>query len=126
MIALSLVGLLCIAALVVWRRMTAVAENRVVRALETKKRELVSQRTALERDLVDATSRARIVPAAEKRLGMHVATELEVRNLTAPNLRDSIVRDTVTSDTLSRVNSTSTGALASNAAAKRAGVRGTP
>lgn len=80
-VAVSLVGLLGIAALVVWRRTVSVAENRVVRTLETQKRELISLRTTLERDLVDATSRARIVPAAERRLGMHVATELEVRNL---------------------------------------------
>ena len=105
MVAVALASLLGVAALVVWRRTLAVAENRVVRSLEEKKRELISMRTTLERDLVEATSRQRIVPAAEKRLGMHVATELEVRNLPSRAeresvLRDSAVRDSVVIDTL--------------------------
>lgn len=94
-VAVTLVGLLGIAALVVWRRTVAVAENRVVRTLETQKRELISLRTTLERDLVDATSRARIVPAAERRLGMHVATELEVRNLPPQGARTTQPPDSV-------------------------------
>lgn len=94
-VAITLVGLLSIAALVVWRRTVAVAENRVVRTLETQKRELLSLRTTLERDLVDATSRARIVPAAERRLGMHVATELEVRNLPPQGARTTTPPDSV-------------------------------
>lgn len=111
LVALGLIGLLGVAALVVWRRTLAVAENREVRALEEKKRDLVSQRTTLERDLVEATSRQKIVPAAEKRLGMHVATELEVRNLPSRAsrenairenaVRDSALRDTTSADTLS-------------------------
>jgi hypothetical protein len=89
-VALSLAGLLGIAALVVWRRSRAVAEAKIVRELNSEKRTLISLRTSLERDLRDATSRARIVAAAEKRLGMHVATELEVRNLPALSaVRDS-------------------------------------
>ena len=94
-VAVSLLGLLGIAALVVWRRTVAVAENRVVRTLETQKRELISVRTTLERDLVEATSRARIVPAAERRLGMHVASELEVRNLPLQGGRTTQPPDTV-------------------------------
>jgi type II secretory pathway component PulJ len=106
-VALTLVSLLSIAAIVVWRRSTAVAENRVVRTLETRKRELISLRTTLERDMNEAMSRARIVPAAERRLGMHVATELEVRYLPTNSSRDSIVADTAEADTssLSRVAS---------------------
>lgn len=109
LVALSLVGLLGIAAIVVWRRTKAVAENRVVRALETRKRELLSLKTTLERDIVDASSRARIVPAAERRLGMHVATELEVRNLPPQSAReliagDSASRDTTVRDTSFRVS----------------------
>ncbi|MGV3708474.1 MAG: hypothetical protein ACO1Q7_06505 [Gemmatimonas sp.] len=107
-VALTLVGLLSIAAVVVWRRTVANAENREVRALETRKRELISLRTTLERDMNEAMSRARIVPAAERRLGMHVATELEVRYLPVHTSRDSIVADTAETDTtaLSRVAST--------------------
>lgn len=106
LVALSLVMLLGIAAIVVWRRAVAVAENRVVRALETKKRELQSLKTTLERDIVDASSRARIVPAAERRLGMHVASELEVRNLPPRSSRELLAGDTATTDTTLRDGST--------------------
>jgi|GEM_PF-968308 len=112
LVALGLASLLSVSALVIWRRAIAVAENREVRSLEEKKRELLSMRTALERDLVEATSRQRIVPAAEKRLGMHVATELEVRNLPSAAIRENVQgetaprdrasRDTVVVDTLAR------------------------
>jgi cell division protein FtsL len=102
LVALGLVSLLSVAALVVWRRAIAVAENREVRSLEEKKRELISLRTTLERDLVEATSRQRIVPAAEKRLGMHVATELEVRNLPSQAMRESALRDSAIRDTVIR------------------------
>ncbi|MEP6833215.1 MAG: hypothetical protein ABJB74_07460 [Gemmatimonas sp.] len=118
-VALSLMGLLSIAALVVWRRTIAVAENRVVRALESRKRELVSARTTLENDINEASSRSHIVPAAERRLGMHVATELEVRNLPLPGTqRDSVVADTSFTDTTVVRNSSSTGLFA-NGNAKR-------
>ncbi len=119
LVALTLVGLLGIAALVVWRRAIAVAENRVVRGLETKKRELISLRTTLENDINDATSRARIVPAAERRLGMHVATELEVRNLAPRGSRDSVGADSVAADTKIDKHSTSTGIFANRTSARR-------
>lgn len=105
LVALGLAGLLGVSALVIWRRAIAVAENREVRSLQERKRELISIRTTLERDLVEATGRQRIVQAAEKRLGMHVATELEVRNLPSPSMREnvqgeSVVRDSASRDTL--------------------------
>lgn len=119
LVALTLVGLLSIAALVVWRRTIAVAENRVVRGLETRKRELISLRTTLERDINDATSRARIVPAAERRLGMHVATELEVRNLPPQSLRDSVATDSASVDTSVVSNGSSTGVVANSTTRRR-------
>ena len=125
MVAFALVGLLSIAALVIWRRTIAVAENRVVRGLETQKRELTSLRTTLENDTNDAISRGRIVPAAERRLGMHVATELEVRNLAprdvTPHSRDSVSTvDSAFIDTLVVKNNTNTGMVASNTSIPRA------
>ena len=119
MVAFSLVGLLSIAALVVWRRTIAVAENRVVRGLETRKRELISLRTTLENDINDATSRSRIVLAAERRLGMHVATELEVRNLAPQGARDSVAGDSTLIDTLAVKPGASTGIIANSASARR-------
>lgn len=118
LVALSLVSLLGIAALVVWRRTIAVAENRVVRTLEARKRELLSLKTTLERDIVDASSRARIVPAAERRLGMHVATELEVRNLPPQSARDVIAGDSAVRDTMLRDTSFRVSSLASNSRAR--------
>jgi hypothetical protein len=118
LVALSLVSLLGIAALVVWRRTIAVAENRVVRTLEARKRELLSLKTTLERDIVDASSRARIVPAAERRLGMHVATELEVRNLPPQSARDVIAGDSVVRDTMLRDTSFRVSSLARNSRAR--------
>ena len=88
-VALSLVGLVCLSAIVVWRRTRAVAEAKNIRELTAQKRSLISMRVTLERDLSDLTDRRHIVAAAEKRLGMHVATELEVRNLPPQQLRDS-------------------------------------
>ena len=119
-VALTLVGLLSVAALVIWRRTIAVAENRVVRALEAQKRELISLRTTLERDMNDVTSRARIVPAAEHRLGMHVATELEVRNLPLPGMRDSLGADSVTTGKSTDRNASSSAAVARLATRRRA------
>lgn len=118
LVALSLVSLLGIAALVVWRRTIAVAENRVVRTLEARKRELLSLKTTLERDIVDASSRARIVPAAERRLGMHVATELEVRNLPPQSARDVIAGDSAVRDTMLRDTSFRVSSLARNSRAR--------
>lgn len=97
--------------------MISVAENRVVRDLEARKRELTSMRTSLENDINEASSFARIVPAAERRLGMHVATELEVRNL-PQGARDSVASDSVKTDTLSH-NAGQTGVVASNASPRR-------
>jgi hypothetical protein len=90
LIALGLLGLLGVASIVVWRRSRALAEARIVRDLTNERRTLISQRTGLERDLQNLSSRARVVPAAEKRLGMHVATELEVHNLPPQVTRDSV------------------------------------
>lgn len=81
LIAFGLIGMLGVATLVVWRRSVAAREAKVVRQLLEQKRSLMSQKTSLESDLQDFASRAKIVPAAERRLGMHVATELEVRIL---------------------------------------------
>ncbi len=81
LVALSLAGLVGIAAIVVWRRTRAVAEAQFIRELTAEKRSLISQRATLQTEISIYSNRAHIVAAAEKRLGMHVATELEVRNL---------------------------------------------
>ena len=88
LVACALVGLVGIAAIVVWRRTRAVAEAQFIRDLTAEKRSLISQRATLQTEISIYSNRAHIVAAAEKRLGMHVATELEVRNLRAHGVHE--------------------------------------
>ncbi|MEP6766605.1 MAG: hypothetical protein ABJB66_19980 [Gemmatimonadaceae bacterium] len=99
LVALSLVGLVGISAIVIWRRTRAVEEAKFIRDLTAEKRSLISQRTTLVSELSTLTNRAHIVAAAEKRLGMHVATELEVRNLPPQMSREPAARDSAPHDT---------------------------
>ncbi len=82
--ALGLVLFMSVTALVIWRRSTGVALVREGAALETQLASLRSDRALLERNLRDAMSSQRVVPEAERRLGMHVATEVQTRTLAEP------------------------------------------
>ena len=79
MVALGLIVFLMLAAAVVWRRSTGVATAREIQRMEAESVEIRSQRATLEGDLRRARSRARVVGEAERRLGMHVATEAQTR-----------------------------------------------
>jgi hypothetical protein len=81
LVAIGLALFVSVALVVVWRRSVGVAAAREMRLLERDKRALVSERTTLERALREASSRSRIVTAAEKRLGLHVATEAQTRTI---------------------------------------------
>jgi hypothetical protein len=81
LVAIGLLLFVSIALVVVWRRSIGVATAREMRLLERDKRALLSERTTLERALREASSRSRIVAAAEKRLGLHVATEAQTRSI---------------------------------------------
>jgi hypothetical protein len=81
LVAIGLVLFVSVALVVVWRRSLGVADAREMRLLERDKRALLSERTTLERTLREASSRSRVVSAAEKRLGLHVATEAQTRSL---------------------------------------------
>ena len=98
-VAVSLIGLVGIAAIVIWRRTRAVEEAKFIRDLTAEKRSLNSQKITLISDLATLTNREHIVPAAEKRLGMHVATELEVRNLPSQMSRETSTRKSPPRDT---------------------------
>lgn len=80
-VALGLLLFVVVASLVVWRRALGASTERQIGALETERRSLASARALLENELRDATSRRRIVAEAERRLGMHVATDAQTRNL---------------------------------------------
>lgn len=77
-VALALLGFVLIAAGVIWRRAAGVARLRELRQLEQQRLALEAQRTQLESDIRDATSRGVLAPLVERRLGMHVPSDSQV------------------------------------------------
>ena len=70
------------AAVVIWRRSEG---NGLAKEVLEMNRELISidaERRIIERNLREAVGRQRVVSEAERRLGMHVATEGQTRTLT--------------------------------------------
>ncbi len=80
-VALGLLVFVVVASIVVWRRALGSSTERQIGKLETERRSLASTRAMLENELREATGRRRIVAEAERRLGMHVATDAQTRNL---------------------------------------------
>jgi hypothetical protein len=88
MLLLGLVLFLGAASVAVWRRVRGVTAGREMRVLEERLRALRTEVVTLRRELRTAE---RAVPAeASRRLGMHVAGELETRflDVTARTARD--------------------------------------
>jgi len=77
-IALALLGFVLIAAGVIWRRGSGIAYAKELRSLQQHGEQLAAQRTRLEADIRDASSRARLAPIAERRLNMHVPDDSQV------------------------------------------------
>ena len=80
--ALGLVVLMSVAAVVIWRRSEG---NALAKEVRDMNRELISidaERRIIERNLREAVGRQRVVSEAERRLGMHVATEGQTRTVT--------------------------------------------
>jgi cell division protein FtsL len=63
---------------VVWRRSIGISESREIQLLERKRSDLEGERARLESELRDLTSRQRLGPIVEQRLGMHVPAGREV------------------------------------------------
>lgn len=82
-IALFLLGFVLVAAIVVWRRSYGMAQSSVVTSLEEERRQLEAERARLQRDLREASSRARLQPIAE-RLGLRVPPDSMIVNLPRP------------------------------------------
>lgn len=78
LVAIGLAVFMVVAITVVWRRGVGVATAREMRKLDMQQRALETERTTLNREISEASSRPRIVSAAEK-LGMHVATDAQTR-----------------------------------------------
>lgn len=77
-VAFALLGFVLIGAGVIWRRTVGVARARELRQLEQHRLELQARRVQLESDIRDLSSRAKLAPVAERRLGMHVPADTQV------------------------------------------------
>lgn len=84
LVALGLLTFMVVASLVVWRRSVGVASAKAMATSLTEKRSLDAERLNLERELREAQTRRRVVVEAERRLGMHVASDSQTRVVTAP------------------------------------------
>lgn len=83
-VALALLAFLLVTTVVIWRRTAGITQSRALRDLERERTELQATRARLERDIRDASSRARLVPVAERRLGMRPASASEIVLLDRP------------------------------------------
>lgn len=75
LIFLALLGFLLVATGVIWRRSLGIARARQLRELDERRTALEAQEAALEGAIRDASSRARLAPIAEERLGMRIPPE---------------------------------------------------
>ena len=77
-VALALVGFVLVAVGVIWRRSHGFARQRELRVLEQRRTQLEAERAKLELDIRDLSSRARLAPIAEQRLGMRYPSDSQV------------------------------------------------
>lgn len=75
MVALVLVTFVLLTSLVIWRRSVGIAGASELRELGQRRLQLEGDRARLARDIRAASSRERIVPIVEQRLGMRVPTD---------------------------------------------------
>lgn len=77
-VALALVGFVLVAVGVIWRRSHGFAGQRELRALEQRRTQLEAERAKLELEIRDLSSRARLAPVVEQRLGMRYPSDSQV------------------------------------------------
>jgi len=83
-VAILLVAFVAVAAAVIWRRSYGYAQDRAIRDLDARLAQLLSERTRLEGDIRDLSSRAKLQPIAERRLGMRVPSDSQVISVARP------------------------------------------
>lgn len=83
-VALVLVSFLLVATGVIWRRSHGIAQSRALRELEEQRTRLIDRQAALEQDIREASSRARLAPLVERRLDMQVPNDSQVIILPRP------------------------------------------
>jgi len=101
-IAIGLGVFLVVTSIVVWRRGEGASAVREMGRLANRQRALISEKTTLDRDIRSAMSRSRVIGEAERRLGLHVATDAQTRMLSDSMLADPVRPDTTASDSASR------------------------
>ncbi len=79
-----MVGFVLLAAGVIWRRATGIQAAKELRALESQRVELETQRTRLREEIRNASSRSVLLPIAQTRLNMHVASDSQIVILQRP------------------------------------------
>ncbi len=67
--------------IVIWRRSVGIAVSKQSDTLESELRMIKSQHDLLDQQLREAIERRRVVPEAERRLGLHVATDAQTRTI---------------------------------------------
>lgn len=101
-VAIGLGVFVLVASLVVWRRSVGVATARDISRLTDRQRALISEKTTLDRDIRSAMARSRVIGEAERRLGLHVATDAQTRMLSDSMFADPVRPDTAAPDSASR------------------------
>lgn len=95
LVAIGLGVFLVVATVVVWRRSKGVANEKAINRMLEATRTLRAQEKTLENDLRMATSRRRVVPEAERRLGMVRPSEMQTRFIATDSGAGSAAADSV-------------------------------
>lgn len=76
-----LLAFMATAVIVIWRRGRGSSQEEAIAGLNEQRRELLAQQAMLESELREATSAARIEPAAARRLGLRRASDSQMVTL---------------------------------------------
>jgi cell division protein FtsL len=85
LVGLLLLGFVLVATGVIWRRSYGIARARELDALQRRRAALEARKATLEGEIRELSSRARLAPIAEQRLGMHIPSDSQVVILPKPS-----------------------------------------
>jgi cell division protein FtsL len=77
-VLLLLVGFVLVAIGVIWRRSYGFSRERDIATLEARRAQLEGERARLELEIRDLSSRARLAPIVEQKLGMRIPSDSQV------------------------------------------------
>jgi len=78
LVGLLLAGFLLVALAIVWRRTIGIQQSESLTALDARKVQLEGERVRLESEISAASSRQRLGPVTENRLGMRIPSDNQV------------------------------------------------